>query len=247
MSLDWLRACRLRSYQFQRRSHADGSWPNIRAGPIATRPRSSVRAWPCPSPFGEVPAPRLLEDAHAPLTDSLDFVPPVTAPRATLLIRVMAGSVFLPKGSSSSSTRTRGLAVSPSSACRCRVHRDLRRWPRDCRWALAHPRTADARLRHRLHHRDDRRNPLDQDLALPRDFPVARSAAPPKVGSWAVMHETRSDFAQLLTCAFLLVVGPGPWSLDALLQKRWGRRPIDGEGAEPSRDIGMGTHVPVRT
>jgi uncharacterized membrane protein YphA (DoxX/SURF4 family) len=53
--------------------------------------------------------------------------------------------------------------------------------------------------------------------------PLPAPAAPPKVGFWAVLHETRADWAQLLTCSFLLVVGPGPWSLDSLLQKRWPR------------------------
>jgi uncharacterized membrane protein YphA (DoxX/SURF4 family) len=53
--------------------------------------------------------------------------------------------------------------------------------------------------------------------------PLPAPASPPKVGFWAVMHETRSDYAQLLTSLYLLVVGPGPLSLDALLQKRWGR------------------------
>jgi putative oxidoreductase len=37
----------------------------------------------------------------------------------------------------------------------------------------------------------------------------------PKVGFWAVLHETRSEWAQLLTSSFLLLVGPGRWSLDA--------------------------------
>src|SRR5580658_10035963 len=41
----------------------------------------------------------------------------------------------------------------------------------------------------------------------------------PKVGFWAVMHETRSDYAQILTSTFLLIVGPGPWSLDAVLRR----------------------------
>jgi putative oxidoreductase len=50
--------------------------------------------------------------------------------------------------------------------------------------------------------------------------PLPLPAAPPKVGFWAVMHETRSDYAQILTSIFLLVVGPGPWSLDALLRRR---------------------------
>jgi putative oxidoreductase len=54
--------------------------------------------------------------------------------------------------------------------------------------------------------------------------PLPLPPAPPKIGFWAVMHESRSDYAQLLTCAFLLVTGPGPWSLDALLRNR-GLRP----------------------
>jgi putative oxidoreductase len=54
--------------------------------------------------------------------------------------------------------------------------------------------------------------------------PLPLPPALPKVGFWAVMHETRSDYAQMLTCAFLLIVGPGAWSLDALLDARLSRR-----------------------
>jgi uncharacterized membrane protein YphA (DoxX/SURF4 family) len=54
--------------------------------------------------------------------------------------------------------------------------------------------------------------------------PLPLPAAPPKVGFWAVIHETRSDYAQLLTTAFLFVTGPGPWSLDALLARKRGAR-----------------------
>jgi putative oxidoreductase len=50
--------------------------------------------------------------------------------------------------------------------------------------------------------------------------PLPLPPSPPKVGFWAVMHESRSDYAQILTSIFLLVAGPGPWSLDALLQRR---------------------------
>jgi uncharacterized membrane protein YphA (DoxX/SURF4 family) len=50
--------------------------------------------------------------------------------------------------------------------------------------------------------------------------PLPLPPALPKVGFWAVMHETRSDYAQILTSIFLLVAGPGPWSLDALLRRR---------------------------
>ena len=54
--------------------------------------------------------------------------------------------------------------------------------------------------------------------------PLPLPPALPKVGWWAVLHETRSDWAQLLTSAFLLIAGPGPWSLDAAWQ-RWRRNP----------------------
>jgi len=47
--------------------------------------------------------------------------------------------------------------------------------------------------------------------------PLPLPAAPPKVGLWAVLHEVRSDYAQLLTCLFLLIEGPGKKSLDAIL------------------------------
>ena len=50
--------------------------------------------------------------------------------------------------------------------------------------------------------------------------PLPKPAAPPFSGWWAVLHESRSDYAQLLCCIYLLISGPGPWSLDALLQ-RW--------------------------
>jgi uncharacterized membrane protein YphA (DoxX/SURF4 family) len=45
--------------------------------------------------------------------------------------------------------------------------------------------------------------------------PLPAPASPPKVGIWAVLHETRSDWAQLICCVFLVVVGAGALSLDA--------------------------------
>ena len=47
--------------------------------------------------------------------------------------------------------------------------------------------------------------------------PLPLPPAPPKIGIWAVLHEIRSDYAQILTTLFLLVNGPGKWSLDAVL------------------------------
>src|SRR3954469_3317729 len=47
--------------------------------------------------------------------------------------------------------------------------------------------------------------------------PLPLPPAPPTVGIWAVLHEVRSEWAQLLVCAFLLRAGAGPVSLDKLL------------------------------
>ena len=49
--------------------------------------------------------------------------------------------------------------------------------------------------------------------------PLPLPPAPPQVGIWAVLHEIRSDYAQLLTCWFLALAGPGVWSLDARWRK----------------------------
>ena len=49
-------------------------------------------------------------------------------------------------------------------------------------------------------------------------YPLPLPPVPPQIGFWAVLHEVRSEYAQLLNCAFLLVVGPGPWSVDALVK-----------------------------
>jgi putative oxidoreductase len=44
--------------------------------------------------------------------------------------------------------------------------------------------------------------------------PLPLPPSPPTVGFWAVLHETRADWAQLLTSVFLLLVGPGRLSFD---------------------------------
>ena len=58
----------------------------------------------------------------------------------------------------------------------------------------------------------------------------------PKIGFWAVMHESRSDYAQILTSIFLLVAGPGSWSLDALIRRR--------REARATRQPSNARHVP---
>ncbi len=49
--------------------------------------------------------------------------------------------------------------------------------------------------------------------------PLPAPPAPPITGFWAVLHEIRSDYAQIMTCAFMLIVGPGRLSLDAFFRK----------------------------
>jgi hypothetical protein len=46
---------------------------------------------------------------------------------------------------------------------------------------------------------------------------------------WAVLHEIRSDYAQIMSVLFLLVAGPGPWSLDAVLARARHRRVTTGQ------------------
>jgi putative oxidoreductase len=47
--------------------------------------------------------------------------------------------------------------------------------------------------------------------------PLPLPPAPPKIGMWAVLHEIRSDYAQVLTCLFLLIEGAGRRSLDFVI------------------------------
>jgi Predicted membrane protein len=69
--------------------------------------------------------------------------------------------------------------------------------------------------------------------------PLPKPAAPPFTGWWAVLHESRSDYAQLLSCVFLLASGPGPWSLDALLQRwRGSPREVSSVSAGPAAALG---------
>jgi putative oxidoreductase len=47
--------------------------------------------------------------------------------------------------------------------------------------------------------------------------PLPLPPAPPKTGIWAVLHEVRSDYAQILVCLFLLLEGAGRRSVDFII------------------------------
>jgi putative oxidoreductase len=69
--------------------------------------------------------------------------------------------------------------------------------------------------------------------------PLALPASPPKVGLWAVLHEIRSEWAQLTTSLFLLLAGPGPWSLDARRARRGLAEEARDPHARPSTSLAM--------
>ena len=54
-------------------------------------------------------------------------------------------------------------------------------------------------------------------LTGPGPEPVA---AMPKTGFWAFAYQARLDVAMLVACGFLVAVGGGVWSIDAILSRR---------------------------
>ncbi len=68
--------------------------------------------------------------------------------------------------------------------------------------------------------------------------PLPLPPAPPLIGFWAVLHEVRSDYAQILTVIFLLVNGPGKYSLDALLFQKWRKGGVS-ERAHSGRSLDL--------
>jgi uncharacterized membrane protein YphA (DoxX/SURF4 family) len=142
--------------------------------------------------------------------------PPLTAPSATLLIRLMAGGVFLWEGILKLVYANQGVG---------RFTKLGFPWPAQTAGFVAGVEIVGgllilAGLFTRL-------------VALPMMIemvvamlatkitlylgtsPLPLPASPPTVGGWAVLHEIRAEWAQLLTSAFLLIAGPGPISLDA--------------------------------
>jgi putative oxidoreductase len=47
--------------------------------------------------------------------------------------------------------------------------------------------------------------------------PLPLPPVPPQTGWWAVVHESRDEYTLFFAMLFLLIMGPGRWSLDKLL------------------------------
>ena len=74
--------------------------------------------------------------------------------------------------------------------------------------------------------------------------PLPLPPVPPQVGIWAVLHEIRSEYAQIMSSTFLLISGPGPWSLDASVLSREGENRESLVGAATRRSPVAGSRQP---
>ena len=100
--------------------------------------------------------------------------PPTDGPKSTVLLRLMAGGVFLWEGilkfvyTNQGVGRFTKLGIPWPHFTRC--------MPGERRRHFTDFRSANPIDLHPIHHRDDRGRPVDEDLALPRDFAAASTA-----------------------------------------------------------------------
>lgn len=149
------------------------------------------------------------------------FNPPIDGPRATLLIRLMAGSVFLWEGIMKFVFPNQGVGrfaklgfpaphVVAAADGWLEILGGLLLLGGILTRAIAVPFIIEMIVA-----MASTKIPLYLGT-----YPLPLPPVPPQIGFWAVLHEVRSEYAQLLNCAFLLLVGPGPWSIDALVKTR---------------------------
>jgi putative oxidoreductase len=157
-----------------------------------------------------------------PLQRLVDFVfnPPLTAPRSVLIMRLMAGGVFLSEGILKFVYTNQGVGrfikigipepeLTASFVASLEIVGGVLLITGLFTRAIAIPFIIEMVVAI-----------LSTKIALYLGTsPLPLPPALPKVGFWAVMHETRSDYAQILTSMFLLIAGPGAWSLDAVLHR----------------------------
>jgi putative oxidoreductase len=155
------------------------------------------------------------------------FAPPLTAPKSTLLLRLMAGGVFLSEGILKFVYTNQGVG---------RFTKLGFPFPHETATFIGSLEIVGGLLLIL--------GLFTRVIAIPfiiemivailatkislylGTSPLPLPPAPPTVGFWAVMHETRSDYAQILTSIFLLVAGPGSLSLDAILNRRREKAPL---------------------
>jgi putative oxidoreductase len=146
------------------------------------------------------------------------FVPPEKAPNATLLLRLMAGSVFLWEGILKSVYANQGVgrftklgmplpALTADFVGGLEIAGGVLLLLGLATRLIAIPFLIEMLVAM-----------LSTKISLfLGTSPLPLPPAPPTTGIWAVLHEVRSEWAQLMVCAFLLRTGAGPLSLDALL------------------------------
>jgi len=158
------------------------------------------------------------------------FNPPIDGPKATLLIRLMVGSVFLWEGILKFVFASQGVIrftklgmpspdVTTTFVACLEIFGGI-----SFILGLATRFFAIAFIIEMIVAILSTKIPMYQNTN-----PLPAPPVPPTHGFAAVLHEGRADLAQLLTSIFLLIVGPGPWSLDALIKKHRRR-------AEPAHD-----------
>jgi putative oxidoreductase len=147
--------------------------------------------------------------------------PPTTAPRSTVLLRLMAGSVFLWEGLLKLAYANQGVGRFTKLGLPLPIF--------TAHFVAGLEIVGGVLLLAGL---------LTRFIAIPfiiemivailstkialylGHSPLPLPPAPPTVGIWAVLHEVRSEWAQMLTVSFLLAAGPGPLSVDAWLTRR---------------------------
>jgi uncharacterized membrane protein YphA (DoxX/SURF4 family) len=169
--------------------------------------------------------------------------PPLDAPRATLLLRLMAGGVFFWEGILKLAYTNQGVGrftklglpfpvLTAHFVAGLEIVGGLLLLAGLMTRAIAVPFIAEMVVAI-----------LSTKISLYLGTsPLPLPPAPPIVGVWAVLHEIRSEWAQILTSMFLFAAGPGSFSLDAWLARRRAAAGPSAGVSLPTRSVG---HVRV--